>query len=572
LITSLPSERAARKRLGAFYSPETLVGPITSWAIRSISDRVLDPSCGDGVFLAASAQRLHALGAGVEAIGQQLAGFDINPRAVAKTRETLSIALGGSPPQIELEDFFSTRSPDQLSPIRLVDALIGNPPYIRYQQFSGKMRAAALQRAAEAGVVLPQLVSSWAPFVAHALSFLRPEGRLALILPAELAHAKYADPVRHQLLRCFRDVTVVSFDTAVFPRAQVEVVVLLADGFRANGDGLLRLLKVNGHEDLQALNQLVAKSHPFNIGQQPRKWLRGFEATAGSRCLDDLAAGGKLVPLSAVGKANIGFVSGANEFFVLTAEEVAQRKLPSSSLRPSIIRARQMPGCVLTKRELSTLRERGDRSLLWLPHKKLTASERSYVEHGKRMRVHRRYKCRTRDPWYVVPGVRIPEALLTYMSDGGPRLCLNSANVVASNTLLAIQLRLRSAALREAVVAAFYNSATLLSCELVGRSYGGGVLKLEPREADTVLIPAPGLLAPYVADLRQALTDLDRCLRAERGRGLQGVIDIIDRIVLQDVMGVERSKIRELQDTRRDLIGRRKARATSARANAVRCP
>ncbi|MGV7904611.1 SAM-dependent methyltransferase, partial [Mycobacterium kansasii] len=38
------------------------------------------------------------------------------------------------------------------------------------------------------------------------------------------------------------------------------------------------------------------------------------------------------------------------------------------------------------------------------------------------------------------------------------------------------------------------NSVTVLHAEIVGRSYGGGILKIEPREADRWLVPSPDLV------------------------------------------------------------------------------
>ncbi len=42
-----------QKRNGVYYTPENVVQTLVRWAIRKESDRLLDPSCGDGRFLAA---------------------------------------------------------------------------------------------------------------------------------------------------------------------------------------------------------------------------------------------------------------------------------------------------------------------------------------------------------------------------------------------------------------------------------------------------------------------------------------------------------------------------------------
>lgn len=71
-------------------------------------------------------------------------------------------------------------------------AAVGNPPFIRYQRFFGDARRLALARCAAQGIRLPELCSSWAPFLVHSAAMLRPGGRLAMVVPMELAHAAYA--------------------------------------------------------------------------------------------------------------------------------------------------------------------------------------------------------------------------------------------------------------------------------------------------------------------------------------------------------------------------------------------
>jgi len=68
MVTNSPTARRERKGLGAFYSPLSLVEPMVSWAITNAEQSVLDPSCGDGVFLEAASRGLRALGASPERI------------------------------------------------------------------------------------------------------------------------------------------------------------------------------------------------------------------------------------------------------------------------------------------------------------------------------------------------------------------------------------------------------------------------------------------------------------------------------------------------------------------------
>ncbi len=527
MVTSAPVQRRQRKSLGAFYSPQALVEPMVSWAVHRAGQDVLDPSCGDGVFLEHAAHRLRHLGATAEGVGALLHAVDLNPEAVRVTRSRLSSALGRPFENVRQESFFALTPPGVLlGPPEGVDVVIGNPPYIRYQEFAGDARLEALERVTGAGVQLSRLASSWAHFVVHALEFLRPGGRLALILPAELIHTTYAAPLRRHLRRCFAEVHVISFRQAVFPDVQAEVVLLLAAG-KVGGPGRLRLAEVETGEELADLEAVLAGAEAFAPAEEPEKWIPGYTVNPGAATLEHLQERALLVPLGEVGKANIGFVSGANDYFVVTPEEAVRWRLPESSLRSALVRARQIPGLQITADDMSQVRSQGDRCLLWLPGERLSRAEQAYVRRGEELGYAERYKCRVRSPWYRVPGVTTPDAFLTYMSDVVPRLCLNRAQVVSSNTLHNIRLPRIPAALRKAFVTAFYNSATLLSCERIGRSYGGGVLKLEPREADRILVPAVELVARHRSALTRLAPRIDTALR----HGREGCLD--DAVLFQ---------------------------------------
>jgi len=561
IVTSTPEQWHQRKSLGAFYSPQTLVDPLVAWAVTGADQSVLDPSCGDGVFLEATARRLRDLGADPERTASLLHAVDLNPDAARITRDRLASRIGLPFENVRVASFFSLPPPGFLfGPPEGVDVVIGNPPYIRYQEFAGGSRLEALERASDAGVRLTRLASSWAHFVVHAGAFLRPKGRLALILPAELIHTTYAAPLREHLRCSFEEIHIVSFRQAVFPGVQEEVVLLLAAG-KGKGPGRLGLIEVETGADLADLGDVLMGAEVFAPGEAPQKWIPGYTDHPGVITLEHLRSRGFLSPLADLGKANIGFVSGANEYFVLGPEEAAHWCLPESSLRPALIRARQIPGLQITSADIALVKSRGERCLLWLPGERLTSAEQTYIQRGEDLGYARRYKCRVRSPWFRVPGVMAPEAFLTYMSDVVPRLCLNRARVVSSNTLLNIRLSGVPAALRRPFVTAFYNSATLLSCERVGRSYGGGVLKLEPREADRILIPSPSLVARHKESLMGLTAKVDAALRGGREGCLEAAVEAVDAILFAG----GRIAHGEMASARVSLHERRQSRAASSR-------
>ncbi|MDE2507478.1 MAG: SAM-dependent DNA methyltransferase, partial [Planctomycetota bacterium] len=159
-----------RKARGAFFTPPEICKFLTEWAVRSSGDVVLEPSCGEASFLLEAARRLRSLGAQPTSLRDQLHGAEIHEASVEAATTILNEKGFGA--SIEACNFFD------LSARPAYDAVIGNPPYVRYQQFSGEARAKGLRAALAQGVRLTGLASSWAAFVIHGSQFLKPGGRL----------------------------------------------------------------------------------------------------------------------------------------------------------------------------------------------------------------------------------------------------------------------------------------------------------------------------------------------------------------------------------------------------------
>ena len=197
------------KVLGAYYTDAQAADFLAWWAIRSPQDTVMDPSLGGGVFLRSACQRLARIGGKPE---NQVFGVEIDPAVHRRIAEKLSDEYSLSRKNLLLADFFSLDARTACK----VDAMVGNPPFIRYQRFRGEARKLALLRSLAQGVRLPELCSSWAPFLVHSIAMLRPGGRLAMVLPMEVGHAKYARPVLEHIRRSFGSATFLTFRKKLF--------------------------------------------------------------------------------------------------------------------------------------------------------------------------------------------------------------------------------------------------------------------------------------------------------------------------------------------------------------------
>lgn len=486
-VRRLPMTADSRKRRGAYFTPEDAVAALVRWAVRHPTDRMLDPSCGDGRFLAQ-----HANSVGVEQ----------HAPSVAEATHRAPHAF------VHHEEFFTWASQ---TPERF-DCAAGNPPFIRYQNFSGETRERALTYCRSLGATFSALTSSWAPFLVATASLLKPGGRIAFVVPAEIGHATYARPLLDYFLGHFKRTQIVAVRNKIFPDLSEDAWLLYADGFGSRGDGFL----------LTAQERFSFTSRPPRRGTRiaERDWnawngrLRPFllqsDLLSRYRGVADLP---KTKVLGDVAKVGIGYVTGANDFFHLRPSVVASLGIPRGCLHHTVRNGRMLTEPAVTRRQVQNWIA-ADEAVLLLkldPDMTLPGPVRKYLQTDVAGQAMLTYKCRNREPWYVVPDVFVPDAFLTYMSGRGPSLVANEAGCVGTNSVHTV--RLRKGHTLPALKRLWDSPIRELSCELEGHPLGGGLLKIEPREASRILLGRP---PAWTAEDDRAVSEALCTLRAWR--------------------------------------------------------
>ena len=457
-----PSDQS-RKETGTYYTPHAVAASLVRWAVRHPNERMLDPACGDGQFLA-----LHRKSAGVER----------RPSA-AKT------AIRRAPwAMIHDGEFFSWASQTD----QRFDCAAGNPPFIRYQHFRGRVRRDALALCNTLGASFSSLTSSWAPFLVASASLLHKGGRMAFVVPAEIGHAPYAKPLLEYLANHFGQIYIVAVQRKLFSKLSEDCWLLYAEdrGSKAQGFNLI------------PIESFVPSAQPPRDGTfislaEWRAWngrLRPFLTSSTVRSIyRDLGQSGtEAVQLGEIAKVGIGYVTGANRFFHLTPSRAHSLGIPREFLQPTVRAGKDLPQNAVTHATLQRwYRQDEPILLLRIPKEgKLTPALRGYLDSAAGQEARDTYKCRTRDPWYVVPHVSIPHAFLAYMSGQAVGLAANHAKCACTNSVHAIHLtgRMPMSVLKNR----WASPLTRLSCELEGHPLGGGMLKLEPSEAKRIVL------------------------------------------------------------------------------------
>jgi hypothetical protein len=404
------------------------------------------------------------------------------------------------------------------------------------------------------GVRLSGLASSWAALLVHAGAFLGPEGRLAMVLPAELLTVGYAEPVRQWLRRRFAAVKLVFFERHQFADALENVVLLLAQG--SGGCDAFSLYYVHDGEDLpriQPFDEYAVKLS--DEGKWTDLMLSIRERQVFKTALDD-----HFVGLGEYGSPELGTVTGANSFFTLNEETRQEFDLiPGRHVAPVCPPGtRHLRGMSFTRRDWEELRDAGD--AVWILHPE--ASDESgalarYLAVGVERRVPEAYKCTVRKPWWRPPVVRKPDLFFTYMSHRYPRLVANTAGVTFVNSMHGVRLTNGPEASRLALPLLAMNSVSMLGAELFGRSYGGGILKMEPREAARLPLPKTGHIVAAWKRLERERRQLDHALRAGEW---SSVVARVDEVLLRGVMKLSAEELGMISTALNTLRKRRISR------------
>jgi len=476
-----------QKLTGAFFTPEPLAEALVCWAVRSETDRLLDPSCGDGRFIAA-----HTSAVGIEQ----------EPESAGTAKARAPWAL------VHESDFFQWA---EATPERF-ECCAGNPPFIRYQHFNGQIRRRALDICGRHGAAFTGLTSSWAPFIVAAAALLNPGGRMAFVVPAEIGHAPYAAPLLEYLIANFETVHVIAVREKLFPRLSEDCWLLYTDGFGARTSEIL----------FSALDRFEWMARPpsypmkIAVSEWRDRWnrrLRPFLLPRSARHVyAESTADRASKRLSDFARIGIGYVSGDNDFFHLRPSDAIRWNIPRAYLHPSVRNGRVLPSKKLTRGSVDEWRRQDQKMLLLRlrEREELPSAVQQYLDSEAGRTAREAYKCRTRTPWYSVPDVQVPDFVLTYMSGRSPQLVQNDAGVTCTNTVHSIRLRDRSLAAR--FLPSWDKPFVQLSCELEGHPLGGGMLKLEVREAARVCFPNPDAELDRAANaaIRDGLAEMRR--------------------------------------------------------------
>ncbi len=496
-------------------------------------------------------------------IVMQLHGVELDAQEAEIAAGRLSDLIGREAiPAIATGDLF-TFCKTALNTSHRFDAIIGNPPFIRYQHFPENHRQIAFYLMQLARLHPSRLTNAWVPFLVAATQLLEPHGRVAMVIPAELLQVNYAAELRYYLSQQYSSVTLITFRKLLFEGAQQEVILFLGerDGDHHHG---ITTVELNGVDDLSCLDLQRLRHMPTKeMDHSTEKWTMYFLDTKELALLRRLREHPCLTVAGQVLDVDVGVVTGMNDFFVLSQRQLEAYRL-NRQTQPLVGRSNHLKGLIFSADDWQGMVDGQELAfLLTLPDVPFAALEpaaQQYVAWGEEQGWHTGYKCRIRKRWYVTPSLWTPQAFLLRQIHAYPKLVANQAQAISTDTVH--RVRVRQGMNPETLAAAFFNSLTFAFAEVMGRSYGGGLLELEPNEAERLPIPLAGAESLDIHEL-------DALVRAGK---INDALDRTDEIFLRQELGLSEREchmIRGIWEKLRDRRINRKPEAKRGRKNVI---
>ncbi|MBI4511704.1 MAG: class I SAM-dependent methyltransferase [Deltaproteobacteria bacterium] len=460
---------AARRGLGATFTPTDVVGSMLAWAERHGRPvRVVDPGAGSGRFI---------VGAGRIFKDAQLVAVELDPLSALLTRASACTSGLASRAMVLLDDYRSVVLPRASGPTLFV----GNPPYVRHHDIERPWKQWLTHVASRRGLSASQRSGMHVHFFLATLEHACPGDYGAFITAAEWLDVNYGSLVRQLFLDGLGGTAIHVLDPSQRPfpdAASTAAITCFQVGSHAPLPTMRRIERASGLgllEDGPGIERKVLEASP--------RW------TILTRPARELPTG--FVELGELCRVRRGQVTGANDFWIAGPHA---GRLPGCLTYPAVTRAKELFRAGSFLEDHSQLRRVIDlpADLSSLPAEYLEIVE-ELLHHGRARGVDKGYVARHRRAWWSV-GLHEPAPILaTYMARRAPAFVRNLVGARHINIAHGIYPRER---LPEAQLDALAAHLAATTSVAQGRTYAGGLTKFEPREMERLPVPAPCSLVP----------------------------------------------------------------------------
>ncbi|MFA6489756.1 MAG: N-6 DNA methylase [Candidatus Micrarchaeia archaeon] len=466
---------------GQFWTPGWVAEAMVSYLFAGDKRTIFDPCVGAGAFFQAAKNVAKSLHQKIK-----LEGTEIDPVTLKEaiknglTEDDLS--------SVEIRDFVLN------APTTKIDAIVANPPYIRHHRISKNVKLELQNYSLKiTGKKIDGRAGYHVYFLMKGLELLSDNGRLVFILPADVCEGKFSTMLWEWISTNFCIDAVIAFtpQASPFPKQDTNPIILMIRKSKPKpiftwvlcnraGTGELKPWILSNFTDtpktdIDVYERTVDEALRTGFSRLPQK---------------DIVDGRPLLDFATVMR---GIATGANDFFFLTKEKAGELRIPANFLLNAIGKTRDVEGAEITEDTLEKIDAKGSPTLLLsLDGRKMDDFPpviRNYLKKGEMMGIDRKTLISTRKPWYKMEIRSAPPFLFSYLGRKHARFIRNKASIVPLTGFLCVYPNNTEQNYLDRLENALNHPKTLENLKLVGKSYGGGAIKVEPRSLEQLIIP-----------------------------------------------------------------------------------
>lgn len=538
----LKKDSSEQKLRGAYYTPLQLANAMVRFVAADNINSVLEPSCGDGVFLDSLAtldkiKNIH-----------NITAVEIESDEAEKVRDNFKDSKNVS---VLNEDFFDYYQ--RVYGKETYDLILGNPPYIRYQYLTEEQREIQSNILTSHGMKSNKLINAWVAFLVACVQLLSDNGKIAFVIPAEILQVVYAEDLRLFLSNQLSKITLITFEQLVFPDIEQEILVFI--GEKGKEEKGIRIIELNNLEDFDNLD---LNSNGFQkLKHVKEKWTKYFVSAEEIKIIQSIRDDIRFTKFSDLALINVGITTGNNAYFSVDKETTEKYELLPVTL-PLIGRSSHAHGIYFTDKDWKENIESDKKAMLIrfpdIPYEEYPDKHKDYIKFGEDNKQNKGYKCSIRDRWYIVPSVWVPDAFFLRRNNLYPKFVINKCNAVSTDTMH--RIKFNEGVDAENILLSYYNSISFAFTEICGRSYGGGVLEILPGEVGDIMLP---VINSIDSRIRAKLLKQINTVISNNG-DIEKALDIVDQEVLVDLLGIDKEICSSCRNIWRKMRKRRLGR------------
>lgn len=488
-------DREALREKGQFWTPDAIADTMIAYVLQDHPSKLFDPAVGKGAFFYAAKRWMEVAKHNVA-----FEGMDLDANVVSEAHGALS-----SNDTISVQDFIQ-QTPDTKFP-----AIIANPPYIRHHRLSKDLKVTLKQRTtAILGKSIDGRAGLHIYFLLWSLLLLENKGRLAFILPADTFEGVSAPYLWRWISTQFQIDAVITFDPSASPFPDIDtnpVILLLQKSRPQECIHWVRCLIPNSKELIRFVTENFNRNAVSNELEIHTRSIEEAIRTGLSR--SPVEQDDSIYTLGDFVTVMRGIATGANEFFFLTEDDCRNIGIPKELCRPAIGRTKDVSSSRITTESLTNLNQKGRPTLLLNldgePLESYPASVRKYLQYGETLGLPNRPLISQRRKWYKMEERQIPPILFAYLGRRNTRFILNEAGVVPLTGFLCVYPHTSNKNFVLKLWELLNHPETLANLPLIGKSYGSGAIKVEPRSLEKLPLPTHLVESMQLAPLQGRL-------------------------------------------------------------------